>query len=338
MEIETPPLGDEPSGGVCFIELRRQPEERTYDMGLAKNRRERKPEFLSIRDFDQLQHYRNRSLVWVKTYCATLDDYEFQKLPDASKWHLIGLTLLAARMGNRLPNDISFLERQIGANTPVDVDLLLSSGFLIPFKLLKTKNQFASKTLADPRQDASPDEKRLDKEETRRETHTEQNNADATSAFVVGVCADEGSENSRNNPLIVAAPGLQLVATEGSERSQGRGMTEGSHFSIDECLRYVEHCQSMGQVVRSPKALATKLHQTGSADIFIEQFLSPPPTIKEKAKSALPPDPTCEICAGAGMVAGQPCLCRLCQICQGSGFEVIKGKGARPCACRSRAA
>lgn len=121
------------------------------------------PSFLSIRDFDQLQHYRDRALIWIKLHVSLLDDYVFQQLPDSAKFHLIGLMLLAARMGNRLPNNPAYLARQIGADTPIDVESLLKKGFLIPCKRKRTKPRDASNALAPAEQPASLDKNREDK-------------------------------------------------------------------------------------------------------------------------------------------------------------------------------
>ncbi|MBA3242387.1 MAG: hypothetical protein H0T60_14245 [Acidobacteria bacterium] len=115
--------------------------------------RHSQPEYLSVRDFDKLQHYSNRALIWIKLYVELLDDYKFQQLPDDAKFHLVGLMLLAARTGNRLPNDAAYLARQIGANTQIQIGILLQSGFLIPAKRLKAKGQSASRVLAQNRTD-----------------------------------------------------------------------------------------------------------------------------------------------------------------------------------------
>ena len=156
-----------------------------------------KPDYLCVRDFEKLQHYRDRALIWIKLHVHWLDQYEFQRLPDEAKFHLFGLMLLAARMGNRLPNDAAYLARQIGANSEIQIELLLQKGFLIPAKRLRVKNAHASKLLAESESPASADkDKDTDTDEIenrkKRDTNTEK---DATSAAagmcVKTICSDE---------------------------------------------------------------------------------------------------------------------------------------------------
>ena len=62
-------------------------------------------------NYDQQQHYKDRGPTWIKLYNRLLDDYGFAQLPDAAKWHLIGIFLLASRHNNRIPADPAWLAR-----------------------------------------------------------------------------------------------------------------------------------------------------------------------------------------------------------------------------------
>ena len=86
---------------------------------------------LKVRNFEKFQHYKDRSPIWIKLYRSLLRDYEFGRLPDASRAHLMLIWLLASETGNELPNDAAWIGRQINASDPVDLDLLIRSGFLI---------------------------------------------------------------------------------------------------------------------------------------------------------------------------------------------------------------
>jgi hypothetical protein len=86
--------------------------------------------YFQVRDFARLQHYRDRNPPWIKLYFELLNDYEFACLHDASKWHLCGIMLLATRHNNRLPHNAEWVRRRIDASDPVDLDALISSGFL----------------------------------------------------------------------------------------------------------------------------------------------------------------------------------------------------------------
>jgi hypothetical protein len=88
--------------------------------------------FFSVTNYDQQQHYKDRGPTWIKLYNRLLDDYGFANLPDAAKWHLIGIFLLASRHNNRIPADPAWLARQVGANGPIDLAVLERAGFIAP--------------------------------------------------------------------------------------------------------------------------------------------------------------------------------------------------------------
>ena len=88
-------------------------------------------EYLRVRNFERFQHYRDgRAVKWIKLYTGLLDNYEWSQLPDDAKGHLVAIWILAARNGNRLPNDAEWIRARIGARNPVDVTLLLGVEFL----------------------------------------------------------------------------------------------------------------------------------------------------------------------------------------------------------------
>lgn len=195
----------------------------------------RAAEYLSVRDFDKLQHYKDRALIWIKLHVILLDDYEFQQLPDETKYHYIGLMLLAARMGNRLPNDADYLARQIGANTSINLEVLLQRKYLTLVKRKRTKARSASGALAETEQDASAEQTRVEqRREKKRHTTTDKT---AQSAPVVGVYK--------------------------------------SKFSREEVMRYVHYCRDKGQAIRSVEGLVTTLRRTGTADEAIDLYLNP---------------------------------------------------------------
>ena len=121
--------------------------------------------YVSIKNFEQFQHYKDRSPPWIKLYNSLLDDYDFGCLQDASKLHLVMIWLLASRNDNRLPADPNWIARRINATEPVDVSALIEKGFLV-------MEQDASDVLADCKQVAIPER------ETERETEREKS-ADA---------------------------------------------------------------------------------------------------------------------------------------------------------------
>jgi hypothetical protein len=115
-----------------------------------------------IKNFDRLQHYKDRSPPWIKLYNGLLDDYDFGRLPDATKAHLIAIGLLASRHNNKLPLDADWLGKRINATQAVDLDGLIKSGFVVP-------DQDCSNAIAECLQDAMPEREG----ETQVETETE---------------------------------------------------------------------------------------------------------------------------------------------------------------------
>jgi hypothetical protein len=86
--------------------------------------------FLRVTDYERHQHYRNRRPPWIKLHAAMVDDYRFARLPDASKAHLMLLWVLASKYDNRIPYDLGWIKGQLGATSSVDVEALISLGFL----------------------------------------------------------------------------------------------------------------------------------------------------------------------------------------------------------------
>lgn len=85
---------------------------------------------LKVKNFERFQHYKDRNPPWIKLYNDLLDDYAFGCLPDASKWLAVGLWLLASRYENKIPADPTWIGRRLNTTEPVDLDVLLSAGFI----------------------------------------------------------------------------------------------------------------------------------------------------------------------------------------------------------------
>lgn len=86
--------------------------------------------YISIKDFEKQQHYKDRRPPWIKLHAEILDDYQFLCLQDASKAHLMLLRLLASKLGNRIPYDPVFLFERLGATVQVDIQELEQQGFI----------------------------------------------------------------------------------------------------------------------------------------------------------------------------------------------------------------
>ena len=85
----------------------------------------------SVKNWDEFQHYKDRNPPWIKLHNHLLDDYEFEMLGDAAKGHLLCIWMLASRTKNEMILDDKWITKKIGASTKVNLEALISAGFLI---------------------------------------------------------------------------------------------------------------------------------------------------------------------------------------------------------------
>lgn len=110
------------------------------------------PAYLSVRNWDEFQQYKDRRPAWIKLHTSLTDDYEFCRLTDAAKFHVVGIFLLAARMENKIPNDPNWVARKIEATTEVDLSQIIAAGFLVAWKPGDSGDRTGSvQTLYEPR-------------------------------------------------------------------------------------------------------------------------------------------------------------------------------------------
>ena len=138
-------------------------------------------QFFKIKNWNEIQHYRDRTPPWIKLYNHLLDDYEFACLQDASKLHLMLIWLLASRNSNRLPFTDMWITQRIGVLTPVDLNELVDLGFIeveaSESQPLQTVEHDASKMLQTVEQVADTEregegEREGEQRESRVEKHT----------------------------------------------------------------------------------------------------------------------------------------------------------------------
>jgi|GEM_PF-6423906 len=87
-------------------------------------------QYFRVKNFEEFQHYKDRSPPWIKLYNDLLDNYEFACLQDASKLHLVMIWLLASRNENRLILDAKWIGARINATEEVNLEVLIASGFI----------------------------------------------------------------------------------------------------------------------------------------------------------------------------------------------------------------
>lgn len=118
--------------------------------------------FLSIKNYEQYQHYKHRHPTWIKLHLSLLDDPDFLTLPDASKWHYVGLLLLASRHGNDIKPDAKYITNRLGLTEKLD----LSKRFLKDHVLASS----ASKMLLTNSEFGDSEKRRVEKSRDREET------------------------------------------------------------------------------------------------------------------------------------------------------------------------
>lgn len=106
-----------------------------------------------MKNWDEFQHYKDRNPPWIKLHRSLLDDYEFARLQDASKAHLMLIWLFASQKNGLIPADPVFLKSKLGLEVEPDLKLFIDHGLLTP-------EHDASNELAESKQNAPLEEKR----------------------------------------------------------------------------------------------------------------------------------------------------------------------------------
>ena len=287
--------------------------------------------FLQIVNFDELQHYKDRNPIWIKLHCAILDDYEFSALSDETKFHALGLMVLAARLNNKFPDDERWLRLKIGANSEINLKVLLEIRFLEVIreektdaknssnarKLNKTKGESASAILEDAENCASTEQNRTEQKKTEEmktdHTTTQQSERAAEPVAENRVVVCDFSKSSQTESESENANGfgkLTIVPEDGG----GKGNL--SQFTLPECLSYVELCVAKGDAIKNPRGLAAHLFQTGKSDAFIRALMFP----EEQKQSDL------ETYGAPRSFSDEPC-----RVCFGAKMADADGQGYRKC-------
>jgi hypothetical protein len=262
--------------------------------------------FYRIRDFEKLQHYKDRALVWVKLYVEQLDDYEFIQLPDAVKYHVHALMLLAARSGNKIPNDPLWVAARIGASDPVDLQLLFARGFLEEWRPRPQDAYEPGEQLELPADGQAPTPAAAGPNPSPPAASGPDSNLLATCYQVASkLLAQNRTEQSREDTDTDTAP------ASAERLCECCGVGVRSEFSLPEAAELVRHWKAEGRrvggrPVENVYGLARTIHREGTADDELRLLLRPPP----RRPFA---DEPCPTCFGGKLYTPEP------------------GKGAKPC-------
>jgi hypothetical protein len=68
---------------------------------------------LSVKNFEQYQHYKDRMPPWIKLYRSIYNDREFMRLTIESRYLYIGLLVLFSECNNRLAEDLDYIAHRL---------------------------------------------------------------------------------------------------------------------------------------------------------------------------------------------------------------------------------
>ena len=222
---------------------------------------------------------KNEARLWIPIETNLVSRYEFAACSLPTRYIFVAILLYCAGNGiDEIPLDAKFM----------------SSVLVADFRTIeKSFVELLSKNLLQERKE------RIDRiEQTdRQDTLDARVSVDDLNLFEI-------KEQSQNGLL---KKELVEVQTNGNKQSM---------YSIEECLKYVEVCQTSGEKIQSPKALANHLHKSGEADSFIMKTLYP------KDAEVL-----------ARETFGEPIefVDEPCFICFGAKMADLDGKGFRAC-------
>ena len=182
-------------------------------------------QYIRLTNWEELQHYKDRTPPWIKLHNSILENYQFECLHDASKAHLFAIMLLASRTNNQIPADPEWIKRKICANTDIDLKALVDSGFIEIYQEVNGCKQDASMMLQSPEQNAIEnrgEEKR--EEEKREEKDPLSGNPDAITVltYLNEVCGTKYKQSTRSH----------------IENINGR-LSEG--HTVDDCKRVIDY-------------------------------------------------------------------------------------------------
>jgi hypothetical protein len=152
---------------------------------------------LQVKNWEGFQHYKDRSPIWIKLHKRILDDFDFQRLPVASRALAPMIWLLASEYERGIitasVTEIAFRLRQSEQEITAALKPLIDKGFLIEL-------QDASATLAEPERDSIPEKRReetytAETEERPVLIHNRPDSASDVASFVMQGLGLAGREN-----------------------------------------------------------------------------------------------------------------------------------------------
>lgn len=184
-----------------------------------------------VKNWAEFQHYKDRSPPWLKLHRSLLDDFDYQRLPIASKALAPMIWLIAAESKDGevdvSPDYLSFRLRWPVEEVRDGLSALIEKGFLI----------IASGTLADCYQDATPEREG----ETERETEEAKEPKGSLSATAdVANCPHEQIV-ALYHEILPTNPRIKVWDGDRATRLRARWREDGKRQSLDYWRRFFTH-------------------------------------------------------------------------------------------------
>lgn len=239
---------------------------------------------------------KNDARLWIPIETSLIFRYEFAALSPQTRYAFVAILLYCGANGiNTIPLDAKFM----------------SSALIIDERTLrKSFDELLLKNLLVERKER----------EERKEQTDRQDAPEARVSVNDSNSFQNGNQSENENNL-----------SNGNPAGNSNQNSKQSQFSLEESLRYVEFCQSKGEKIQSPKALANHLFKSGEADAFILATLYPERAEVATAKQFGEPikfsDEPCAVCFGAKMSDRDGKGFRACEHCKN---ERGKSTGKEP--------
>lgn len=114
-----------------------------------------------IKNWSDFQQYKDdRPLHWIKLHNSLLDDFSFNQLPETQQLQLLKLWLVASRTGGKLEGDSKWLAQLVKLKK-VDIDQLITSGFIIRTKSYEDVPREEKRRVEERREEENRGEKNI---------------------------------------------------------------------------------------------------------------------------------------------------------------------------------
>lgn len=86
--------------------------------------------YLSVKDFESFQHYRDRRPPWIKLYRDLWRDPRFFELNETERYFLLTFFVIASQNDNRIPDNQNWLKHEMATSKTVPVERLIELGWI----------------------------------------------------------------------------------------------------------------------------------------------------------------------------------------------------------------